>query len=171
ARIKIGLYRRPEQFAKHMVCADFVSQVYMRPETGGMMLVGSISPDEAEDQVADPDSFNEKVEMDILADFGERAAARYPLMAQSHLASNYASLYDITPDWHPILDAVPENPGLYLCAGGSGHSFKLAPATGAMMANLILHGKQPTDDINLFAYERFAAGSPVTGAYEYSIVG
>lgn len=171
ARIKIGLFKRPPEFSTHPVWADFVSQIYARPETGDMMLVGSISPDEADDQVSDADNFNEKADLDIIAEFAEGATRRFPVMSQAHLAGNYASLYDITPDWHPILDAVPDNEGLFICAGGSGHSFKLAPATGAMMANMVLEDKQPDDDINLFSFDRFAAGKEVRGKYEYSIVG
>ncbi|HEX6305611.1 MAG TPA: FAD-binding oxidoreductase [Anaerolineales bacterium] len=171
ARVKVALYRRPEDFPRHRVWADFISQVYLRPETGNLMLVGSISPKEASDEVKDPDNFNERVDIDTLAEFAERAAMRYPAMERSHAASSYVSLYDITPDWHPIMDAVPEFEGLYVCAGGSGHGFKLAPAVGEMMANLVLHGKQGDDDINLFSFNRFTEGKPVIGQYEYSILG
>lgn len=171
ARIKIGLFQRPEEFKSHPILADFISQIYARPETGGMMLVGSISPDEAENLVSDPDNFNQKASLDIIADFAESATQLFPVMAQAHLVSNYASLYDITPDWHPILDAIPGIDGLYICAGSSGHGFKLAPATGEMMANLILNGKDPKDDINLFSFDRFANDNQVRGKYEYSIVG
>jgi len=171
ARIKIGLYQRPDDFDRQRILGDFVTQVYMRPETGRQMLVGSISPDEANDQVSDPDHFNGKVDLDTLADFAERVAQRFPAMDRGHLASSFASLYDITPDWHSILDRVPGFEGLYICAGGSGHGFKLSPATGMMMANLVLHGKGPDDDINLFSFERFAANRLVKGKYEYSIVG
>jgi sarcosine oxidase subunit beta len=171
ARVKVGLYRRPEDFTHHCIWGDFLTQIYLRPETGNLMLVGSISPEEAEDQVADPDNFNERVELDVLADFAERAAKRYPAMQRGHLTGSFASLYDITPDWHPILDAVPGIEGLYLCSGTSGHGFKLSPAVGEMMAHLVLHGKQPEDDINLFSFERFAQGQLVCGQYEYSILG
>lgn len=171
ARVKVALYRRPDDFPRHRVWADFISQVYLRPETGNLMLVGSISPKEADDEVKDPENFNEHVDMDTLAEFAERAAMRYPAMKRSHVASSYVSLYDITPDWHPIMDAVPGFEGLYVCAGGSGHGFKLAPAVGEMMANLILNGKHRDDDINLFSFNRFNEGRPVSGQYEYSILG
>lgn len=171
ARVKVALYRRPEDFPRHRVWADFISQVYVRPETGNLMLVGSISPKEADDEVKDPDNFNERVDMDTLAEFAERAAMRYPAMTRSYSASSYVSLYDITPDWHPILDAVPGFEGLYVCAGGSGHGFKLAPSVGEMMANLVLNGKKVDDDINLFSFNRFGEGKPVAGQYEYSILG
>jgi glycine/D-amino acid oxidase-like deaminating enzyme len=56
-------------------------------------------------------------------------------------------------------------------AGSSGHGFKLGPAVGEMMADLILDGKQPGDDIDLFSYQRFAEGRLVSGEYEYGILG
>jgi glycine/D-amino acid oxidase-like deaminating enzyme len=171
ARIKVGIYRRPEDMADHRIWADFITQVYMRPETGGLMLVGSIAPqEETGDQVSDPDHFNERVEIDVVSSFIERVAIRYPPMERSHLASSYASLYDITPDWHHVMDAVPGIDGLYICAGSSGHGFKLGPAVGRMMADLALHGKAQNDDINLFAWDRFERDKPVRGQYDYSIL-
>ncbi len=171
ARVKVVLYKRPEDFSHHRIWGDFISQVYCRPETGGLTLVGSISPDEETgDTVADPDNFNQKVEMDTIASFAERLAQRYPAMERSHLASSYASLYDVTPDWHHVIDALPGVDGLYLCAGSSGHGFKLAPAVGAMMAQLVLEGKGSEDDINLFAWDRFASDNLVRSQYEYSIL-
>ena len=171
ARVKIGLFRRPQEFERQCIWGDFIHQFYTRPETGGLMLVGSLSPKEVEDRVQNPDNFGENVEMDVLAEYMERVAARYPAMERGHLAGNYASLYDITPDWHAIIDALPGYDNLYILAGGSGHGFKLAPASGEMAARLILHGKTPEDDVNLFAFDRFAAGKLVTGRYAYSLLG
>lgn len=171
ARVKVVLYRRPKDFSHHRIWGDFISQVYCRPETGGLTLVGSISPDEETgDTVADPDNFTQKVELGTIASFAERLAQRYPAMERSHLASSYASLYDVTPDWHHVIDALPGVEGLYLCAGSSGHGFKLAPSVGEMMAQLVLGGKSPEDDINLFAWDRFASDNQVKSQYEYSIL-
>jgi glycine/D-amino acid oxidase-like deaminating enzyme len=171
ARIKTVLFRRPKDLGQHYIWADFANQVYFRPETGNLMLVGSISPEEAEDQVSDPDNFNETVELDIAAEFAEQVAKRFPTMTRSHLANSYASLYDITPDWHPVMDAVPGIDGLFVCAGSSGHGFKLAPAVGKMMTRLVLHGKGSDDDINLFSFNRFEQDKLVRGQYDYSILG
>ena len=171
ARVKIVLYRCPNDLNRFMVWADFANQVYFRPETGNLMLVGSISPQEAEDQVADPDKFNEAVELDVVAEYAEQVVKRVPAMTRSHFANSFAALYDITPDWHPILDEVPGFGNLYVCAGSSGHGFKLAPAVGRMMADLVLNGKDQTDDIHLFSFDRFERGNLVRGKYEYSILG
>lgn len=172
ARVKVVLFRRPAELNIRRIWADFIIQVYLRPETGGQILVGSIAPEEeTSDQISDPDNFSDKVAMDLIASFAERVARRYPGMERGHLASSYASLYDLTPDWHPIMDAVPGYTGLYVFAGTSGHGFKLAPAAGRMMAQLVLKGKQPDDPVSLFALDRFERGAPVHGQYEYSILG
>ncbi|MBW8011296.1 MAG: FAD-binding oxidoreductase [Chloroflexi bacterium] len=170
ARASIVFLRRPEGFDRHLIWADFITQNYMRPETGGLMLVGSISPKEAEDTVENPDNFNDRVDMQTLAEFAESAALRYPAMEESHLTSSYTALYSITPDWHPVMDAVPDHDGLYVCTGGSGHCFKLAPAIGEMMAQLVLKGKHPNDDINLFSFDRFTKKGDVDSQYDYKII-
>jgi glycine/D-amino acid oxidase-like deaminating enzyme len=172
ARIKVGIYKKPQEFKRNKIWGDFISKIYLRPETGGLLLVGSISPEEeTHDTVPDPDNFNQKVEFDILASFAERVAMRYPIMDSGHLFNNYASLYDITPDWHHIMDQVPGVEGLYVCAGTSGHGFKLAPSVGEMMARLVLYGKSEQDPINIFSFERFTTGNLIRSSYEYSILG
>jgi sarcosine oxidase subunit beta len=171
SRHQVATYKRPVEFDRLMVYAGFADEVYIRPETGQLMLVGSIEPEEAEDEIANPDSFNERVDFDIVADFSERVARRYPLMERGTSAGGWASLYDITPDWHPIMGALPGVEGLYCAAGTSGHGFKLGPAVGEMMADLIVHGEKDEADINMFSFDRFVEGGGVEGKYEYSIVG
>jgi sarcosine oxidase subunit beta len=171
SRHQVCLYKVPDGVDYGAIYADFVGCVYMRPETGKLMLVGSIEPEEAEDKVKDPDNFGEGVSFDTVAHFAERVAHRYPGMTDGGYASGYSSLYDISPDWHSIMDELPSAKGLYCVAGSSGHGFKLGPAVGEMMAGLIVNGKKPDDDINLFSYRRFAEGKLVTGEYEYSILG
>jgi sarcosine oxidase subunit beta len=171
SRHQVAVFKRPDGFDRHMVFAGFADAVYLRPETGQLMLVGSIEPGEAEDEIPNPDSFNERVDFGTVAEFSECVAQRYPAMENGSSAGGWASLYDITPDWHPILGALPGVEGLYCAAGGSGHGFKLGPAVGEMMADLILNGGKSGADINFFDARRFSQGKSVAGRYEYSIVG
>jgi sarcosine oxidase subunit beta len=171
SRHQVATYRRPDEFERHMVFAGFADEVYIRPETGQLMLVGSIEPEEAEEEVPNPDSFNERVDFDVVAGFSERVARRYPLMEKGTSSGGWASLYDITPDWHSVMGALPGVEGLYCVAGTSGHGFKLGPAVGEMMADLIINGQRPEADIDMFSARRFAEGRGVAGKYEYSIVG
>jgi glycine/D-amino acid oxidase-like deaminating enzyme len=149
---------------------DFINGIYLRPETGNISLVGSIDPAEAND-VVDPDDFPEHASSEFLEEMGEQFVKRYPPMESSECLDGYASLYSVTPDWHPIIDEVPAGSGSYICSGFSGHGFKLAPAVGLMTADLITKVKDPEFPTFLFRLSRFAEGDLVKGQYEYSIFG
>jgi glycine/D-amino acid oxidase-like deaminating enzyme len=170
-RVQVAFFRRPAAEAQgHPVVADFVHASYFRPDTGGLTLAGLIDPGEA-DAVVDPDDFARKVDLRFQADVGERLSRRYPAMSASASEGGYASLYAITPDWHPIVDEVPRGGGFYVCSGFSGHGFKLAPAVGVMVADMLTGVSSPEFDPALFRLSRFEEGAPVGGEYEYSIVG
>ncbi len=170
-RVQVSLFRRPlGEKAIHPVVADFEQAIYFRPETGDLTLVGLIDPKEA-DAIVNPDRFSENVSDEFVLESGERLVTCYPAMEQSQSIGGYASLYAITPDWHPIIDELPAGSGLYVCSGFSGHGFKLGPAVGLMVADLVLGVEDPEFDASLFRNGRFAANQPVKGQYEYSIVG
>jgi glycine/D-amino acid oxidase-like deaminating enzyme len=155
--------RPPAAAAPHPLVYDFVKNIYTRPETGGLTLVGPLESDALHDQ-ADPDRYEEGVRFDETLDAMERAAHRFPVMEQGEVARGYAGCFDVTPDWHPILDEGPVA-GFYLAVGFSGHGFKLAPAVGDMVARLVTEGKKPTDDVHVFRLSRFAEGRPIRGTY------
>ena len=171
SRHQVCFYKWPSEFKMNVLYADFIEAVYMRPETGNLTLVGSIEASDADNVVKDPDRFDEGVSFDTVTGYAERMVRRYPKMELGDYTTGYSALYDITPDWHSIMDAVPSAEGLYVTAGGSGHGFKLGPAVGEMMANLVLNGKKEGDDIDIFAFDRFEKNRPVTSRYEYSITG
>jgi glycine/D-amino acid oxidase-like deaminating enzyme len=51
----------------------------------------------------------------------------------------------------------------------SGHGFKLSPAVGRMMADLITRGRSDLADLRAFRLDRFAATSPDDGgAFSHS---
>lgn len=170
-RVQVAFFKRPKGHeAPHPVVADFINATYFRSETGGITLVGLIDPSEA-DAIVDPDAFKQYLDDDFILEAGERLIRRYPPMELSESAGGYASLYAITPDWHPVIDEVPHGSGFYVCSGFSGHGFKLGPAVGLMVADLLTGVPDPLFDAQLFRYGRFAEGILVRGQYEYSIVG
>ena len=67
----------------------------------------------------------------------------------------------MTPDHHPILGEVPEVPGFYCANGFSGHGVMHAPATGKILADLILHGTTDLIDVSLLDLARFAEGRTI----------
>lgn len=170
-RVQVATFRRPPGHeADHPVVADFDNAIYFRPETGQLTLVGGIDPAEA-DAIVDPDNYNERVDSEFVLDSGERLVRRYPAMEQSQSTGGYASLYGVTPDWHPVVDQTPPGSGFFTCAGFSGHGFKLGPAVGRMVADLVTGVSDPLFDPGMFRLGRYADGQPVRGQYEYSIVG
>jgi sarcosine oxidase, subunit beta len=54
--------------------------------------------------------------------------------------------------------------------GFSGHGFKLSPIVGEWMAQLILTGNKP-DDLQYFAYDRFAEGKEIHPRYPSGVLG
>lgn len=170
-RVQVAFFRRPSgQEAAHPVVADFINATYFRSETGGLTLVGLIDPAEA-DAIVDPDKYKEYMDDDFLLDVGERLIVRYPAMELSQSTGGYASLYAITPDWHPVVDEVPQGSGFYICSGFSGHGFKLGPAVGLMVADMVSGNDDPIFDPQMFRFDRFSEGKLIRGQYEYSIVG
>jgi len=162
-RHKINFFTRPAASSSpHPLVYDFVKNIYTRPETGGLTLVGPLES-ELHDTV-DPDRYNEGVTFEETADAMERAMHRFPVMEHGAVAKGYAGCFDVTPDWHPILDAVGPD-GFYVAAGFSGHGFKLSPAVGRMMAALVIDGKKRGDDVDAFRLSRFAENRPIRGTY------
>ncbi|MGD8817366.1 MAG: FAD-dependent oxidoreductase [Acidobacteriota bacterium] len=170
-RVQVCLFHRAAELVHERVFIDSPLGVYTRPEGEDLMLVGSIETDEAEAGVEDPDHFQRVADFDAVSRYSEQLIERFPLMDRGSFLNGYASLYDVTPDWQPILDELPGIARLYCCAGSSGHGFKLAPSIGAMMAKLIRDGKKPDDDIDFFAFDRFARGRRADGAYAHKIMG
>lgn len=171
-RVQVSFFKRPpDHAAAHPVVVDFIHATYFRSETGGLTLVGLVDPEEA-NAIVDPDRYNESVDTEFILDTGERLIRRFPAMERSDSAGGYAALYDISPDWHPIIDEASPGSGFFLCCGSSGHGFKLGPATGLITAERVLGVSQPTfAGTDLFRLGRFADNQPVRGRYEYSIAG
>ena len=134
---------------------DMSNGFHFRPEALGFLLAWN-DPEETPGYKTDFDpAFIEK----ILT----RAADRVPLF--ENLAVNpkraWAGLYEMTPDHHPILGEAPGAPGFFLANGFSGHGVMHAPATGKIMADLILTGKTDLIDASLLDLSRFAEGRTI----------
>lgn len=170
SRIQVAVFRRPQDYRGHPVVMDFINGVYLRPETGNLTLVGSIDPAEAND-IVDPDQFGVHADTEFISQMGEQMLRRYPPMELSESMGGYASLYSVTPDWHPIMDELPPGSGCFICSGFSGHGYKLGPAVGLMVADLVTGESDPEFSTDLFRFSRFAEGDLVRGTYEYSIAG
>jgi glycine/D-amino acid oxidase-like deaminating enzyme len=59
------------------------------------------------------------------------------------LVKHAVCMYTLTPDEHFVLDRHPAHPQVALCAGLSGHGYKLVPVLGEALAQLLLDGGSP----------------------------
>ncbi|MDA1189745.1 MAG: FAD-binding oxidoreductase, partial [Chloroflexi bacterium] len=130
----------------------------------GLSLVGV-----REDPVPGPDDYNHGVDWPVVEEASKQLTARMPRLAGAYYRGGWSGLFDITPDWHPILSAVDGIEGLYLAAGFSGHGFKLAPAVGRAMAELAL-GKPATIDVSMLALDRFRWGNLMQSLYPLGVL-
>ena len=77
-----------------------------------------------------------------------------PPLKNVRLLRQWAGLYNMTEDRHPIYGPIDEVEGFYLAIGYSGHGFMFGPATGLLMAECIL-GEEPTISIDMLRLNRF----------------
>jgi sarcosine oxidase len=66
-----------------------------------------------------------------------------------------ACIYTMSPDEHFIIDEVPEQSGIYVGAGFSGHGFKFAPLIGEALAAMAM-GQDCDFPYRFFSLRRFA---------------
>lgn len=135
---------------------DLDTGSYFRPERDGIALVGGHFAETDPD--ADPDRYDEGVDIDWAAEAVERAGAYAEYFGpETRIRRGWAGLYAVTPDHHPIVET--SVPGLVTAAGFSGHGFQHAPATGRIVADLVVDGATDVVDLSALARDRFERGS------------
>jgi sarcosine oxidase subunit beta len=96
----------------------------------------------------------EEVYDELVEDWRDRLAHRYPPAAGVPVVRAWAGLYDMTPDARPLVCWAGE--GVYAACGFSGHGFMQSPAVGRVVAEEIL-GLEPSVDLAPFRPDRFPA--------------
>jgi glycine/D-amino acid oxidase-like deaminating enzyme len=91
------------------------------------------------------------------------AANRVPAFANLEVNPRrcWAGLYEMSPDHHSILGPAPDVRGFFLANGFSGHGVMHSPATGRILADLILQGKTGVIDAKDLNLQRFAEGRAI----------
>jgi sarcosine oxidase subunit beta len=153
------------------VFSDLVSLQYVRPEGAGEILFGN--SDLATLEPADPDRYLNQASEAFVDLTVEKVSHRFPGLTEAAIASTYAGCYDVTPDFNPVISTTPVD-GLIIAAGFSGHGFKISPAVGALVADLVVDGSSsdPRVPDSDFRLSRFADGdllrsrNPYVGAGE-----
>lgn len=152
----------PSGFGSIPVVSDPAMRFYFRPQGGGSILAGLGFPKEIEP--VNIDGYDEELDADSRRRIMEPLIERVPSLSGAEFVNGWASVYTITDDWHPLVGAEPGIEGYYSCYGGSGHSFKLGPAIGEALADVIA-GAEPAIDISPLRPTRFVDGEPISSAW------
>lgn len=156
-RAQIAFFERPASLSNQMVYIDTVAGMYSRPH-GTDLSLGGIGA-WGETRVSNPDSYNEQNDPDYVPEVQRRLGRRLPPLGRAAYVRGHAGLYDVTPDARCILDKDVGASGYYVAAGFSGTGFKLSPAIGRAMAELVLQGASRSVDIEPFRLSRFQSGT------------
>ncbi len=154
----------PEAYTNKMpVYKDLGStgMLYCRSYGGSQMLV---SEGIAGTALASPDNEQGDIPMDYVVEVGAQVAQRFPSFETAGIASSWTGVYDVTPDWNPVLGRLPGMQGLVVGYGFSGHGFKLSPGIGRVLAQEAL-GLATDVPLAPYALERFRTGHLLTGKY------
>lgn len=148
------------------VFSDLVSLQYVRPELGGEILFGN--SDLGHGEPADPDSYLNRASEEFIDVTVEKVGTRFPGFTDAAITGSYAGCYDVTPDWNPVISKTDID-GLIVAAGFSGHGFKIAPAVGRLVADLVVdgHSSDPRIPETDFRLSRFAEDNLLTSPYPY----
>lgn len=118
-----------------LIVSDNDIACYIKPGSGGQLMIGSENPPCDPPHEADPDDFSRDL-TDRALTYAYRYSQRLPDLGVSQHPVGVADLYDASDDWLPVYDAT-DVPGYYLAIGTSGNQFKNAPVVGRIMAELI----------------------------------
>ncbi|HEU0025026.1 MAG TPA: FAD-dependent oxidoreductase [Thermoleophilaceae bacterium] len=92
---------------------------------------------DADGPPVDPDERPREAGAEAVQSAREYLAERFPALAEAPVASAPACHYSLTPDSNFLFAAHPEQPGVWLLGGGSGHGFKHAPAVAEHVADVL----------------------------------
>jgi sarcosine oxidase subunit beta len=157
------LKNAPDTRSGGCACIDSGTATYFRPDGPDKFLVGDFYGT----RPIDPDNFPQRASDESLEELIERACRRVPKLQNAEVMRGVTGVYDMTPDSRPLLGEVPGIAGLYICAGFSGMGFKISPAIGLVMSELLLDGAGKTVDISAFCPSRFAEQRPIKAEFEY----
>ena len=146
----------PRDFGEIPVTSDSPQRFYLRPHGPSRLLIGEGWPKEKEPD--DPETYDAGTDDEHVSRMLEKLYNRLPsLRDRTRFATGYSGMYDITPDWYPIVGPEEGLDGYYAAFGGSGHCFKIAPPIGEALADVIA-GREPAIDISPLRHSRFADG-------------
>jgi sarcosine oxidase subunit beta len=158
----VAFVKRPPNVGMHPTCIDDALSMYFRPE-GQLTLIGL----EDNNRMGEPaEAELSRVEHGFVMRAIDRICERMEGMDEGSLHSTHVGRDGLTPDQRAIMDQAGPD-GFYIACGFSGTGFKLSPAVGVCMSELILDGKAKLVDISSLNLGRFARGEWLRGEHSY----
>jgi sarcosine oxidase, subunit beta len=142
---------------------DDINALYFRPEGRHLALVGLEDGNRIDDR-PDDDGRSDPAFVDHVVD---RLCRRVPDFASAEFRIVHGGTDGITPDQRPLIGAHGPD-GLVLQTGFSGTGFKIAPAVGLVVSELILDGAAHSADVSIFDPRRFDLGRPIVADHAYA---
>ena len=98
-----------------------------------------------------------------VSDIRERADRRIPALREVAIDRErcWSGYYEMSPDDHALVGALPECPNLLFVNGSSGHGVMHSPALGQLIAEVIVHGEAKSLDVRPLRPSRFRENEPV----------
>jgi sarcosine oxidase, subunit beta len=152
------------------VLSDLAALQYLCREPAGALLVGN--SDHSAPDFVDPDDYPNRADETALEAAIGKLERRLPHMPDPRVTGSYSGCYDVTPDYNPIIGPSPVD-GLFVAAGFSGHGFKISPAVGRLVADLLVDGQTALPGVTAgdFRFSRFAENEPLVSAHPYTGAG
>ncbi len=94
----------------------------------------------------------------LIRNIARRLAELLPAVADVPVIRSWAGIVEQAPDYLPIID-IADTPSNYIVVTASAHGFGIAPATGKVVSDLVLHGESCID-ISGLTLNRFSDLTP-----------
>jgi sarcosine oxidase, subunit beta len=158
----VAFVKRPAEVGMHPAVIDDALSMYFRPE-GELTLIGL---EDYNRMGEPPESDLGRVDPGFVMRAIDRICERVEGMEEGSLHSTHVGRDGLTPDQRAIIDKAGPD-GFYIACGFSGTGFKLSPAVGVCMSDLILDGSAKLVDISSLNLNRFARGELIQGEHSY----
>jgi sarcosine oxidase subunit beta len=151
---------QPSESPKLTVMDDSVG-TYFKPEGKGIEFGLHYTWD------VEPVEHPMNVPTDEVADGVRHIARRAPAFADAGIVRGWGAVDAFTPDGAALIGPVLSIPGLYVATGFSGTGFKIAPAVGVGVSDLITGATTELTEVDAFRPERFTEGALLTTDSDY----
>jgi sarcosine oxidase subunit beta len=158
------LQRPPEAQSDHFTFIDGVLDVYYRPDSPGLTLVGG----GAMESGVDPDCFERNADASFVEEIAEKVSRRMPTMQNATYLRGWSGIFNISVDLHPLIGPVPGYENFYAIFGCNGTGFKIAPAVGKALAEQVIGVHEPEIPIISLRPARYFEQAAIHDAYGYS---